>query len=372
MKRDLVKFSALVIALVLGISCLTGCGLRTGNSADENTAIVFEGEKIGADEAEFYIRVIQYETEASSASLIQAIYGDMTKFWANESEGKTFAEYAKTDAISRLIQTKTLVKKAQDDKITLTADETAKVDAAVAKFKETYKDVIEATGADDAMVRKYVEENTIAKKVYLSMIADVDTSMDAAEMQRKSFEGVSIVGQTSVEANEEKGIEAAEYTEEEAAANRKAAADEILEKMQNGTEITKIVEEYGERPEVSVSSFGTMTAAPTDVPETAGEFTDFRQKAWTMSNGEYDTVETKNSAGTAVYYVIHMVNDDDPDARAEAEKEELAKRKDTMFAEKYEAVKDKYSDYHVYESVLNKFKISDPIYVPVTSEAAED
>ena len=43
-----------------------------------------------------------------------------------------------------------------------------------------------------------------------------------------------------------------------------------------------------------------------------------------------------------------------------------------MFAEKYEAVKDKYSDYHVYESVLNKFKISDPIYVPVTSEAAED
>lgn len=370
MKRDLVKFSALVIALVMGICCMAGCGLRT-DSADANTAIVFEGEKISAEEAEFYIRVIQYETEAGSAGLIQAIYGDMTKFWANESDGMTFADYAKTDAISRLIQTKTLVKKAKDDKITLTAEDTAKVDAAVATFKETYKDVIAKTGADDAMVRKYVEENTIAKKVYLAMVADVDTTMNAADMQRKSFEGVSIVGQTSVEANEEKGIEAAEYSDEEAAANRKAAADDILAKMKDGVSIADIVKEYGEKPEVSVSSFGTMTAAPTDVPEVAGQFTGFRQKAWTMSNDEYDTVETKNSAGTSVYYVLHMVNDDDADARAQAEAEELANRKTKMFSEKYEAVKEKYSEYHVYDSVLNKFKISDPIYVPETESAAE-
>ncbi len=375
MKRSFVKFSALVIALVLGLTCLTGCGLRAVNNTNENTVLVFEGEEISVEEAEFYIRIMQYETEVGSSTLIQMLYGDLNKFWASDDgNGYTYANYAIDEAMSRLVQTKTLVKKAAADGITLTAEDNAKVDAAVDTFKETYADVLAKYTFDDAMIKKYISENAIAKKVYMAMVADVDTTMDADAMKRKTFIGLSITGQKSVSADEEAGTEAKEYTEEEAEANRHAAMEDVLARMQAGESISDITTYYASVKEVAVSSFGTLTATPEDVPEKEGEFTSYRQKAWTMSNGEYATIDTQNSGGTTVSYVLYMQNDDDADARAEAEAEELATRKGELFQKKYESVKEKYDNYRVDDSVLSKIKITEAIYeIPTAEEtSAED
>ena len=189
-----------------------------------------------------------------------------------------------------MLQTKVLNKYAAGEKITLTADEQARVDALIEEFPEKYAKVLEASGASDELVKKFMNENAIANKVYAQIIAGIDTTMDPDEMLRKRVNGVSLYASIyKPRENEEEALE--KFTNEERAAN----LDEIYEKVQqdinDGMSYDDIVEKYKDEENVSVSALSDFSVSSKDAAEEGAELKEYKQLAWTLKEGESDTLK---------------------------------------------------------------------------------
>ncbi len=377
MKQLLTRMTAFAAAVMISAACLAGCGSAIGKSDYDKTAVVLDGEKYSFAEAKLYIYASQYMIEQSSEYVIAYMYGDYEKFWEEENNGSTYYQMNYIEGLNKLFQTKRLLKKAAADGITLTADELAKVDAALLSFKEERASVVEAAECSDELLKQFLTENALANKTYLAMVADVDTSFDAETFRRKNEEGVYVTAKTEKPAAEteeasaeaEEGTEAEEtaaepYTEEEQKAAREAAAKDILARLEAGEAVTDIVSSYSDSETVNVFSTGALTIAPEDAAEEGAELTGYRQLAWTLSTGETGTIDVVSSSTsqTVTSYMIRCINDDDPDLRKSAEDSELATRKSTLFADRYKELCDLYSKYHVYDDVIATTKKVIPLY----------
>ena len=120
LKRALaIMLSALVIALAF-----TGCGSAAGNTE----AVVMNGQTIGMDEMKMYVYTIQDKIEATYAWMLYYYGETYDTFWKSDSGyGSTMWDQNITLAIEELVQTKVLVKYANENGITLTDDERARV-----------------------------------------------------------------------------------------------------------------------------------------------------------------------------------------------------------------------------------------------------
>ena len=359
MKQHFTRFIAAIAAAVLCLTALAGCASGAGRG-DNQTAAVLEGEKYSLDEAKLYIYDSQYLVEESSEFMISYMFASYEDFWNNDQDGKSYYQMNYAEGMNKLLQTKRLLKKAASDGITLDADDQAKVDAAFADFKETEANVVAAAGCSDELLKQYLTENALAVKTYLAMVEDVDTSFDEAEFRRKSVEALSVSAKTSKPTTDD-SEEAEEYTEEEQTAAREAATAEVLEKLKAGETLDEIAADYNGDETVTVYSLGSLNLTPEDAVEEGAEYTSYRQFGWTLSTGDVDYVEV-TSGSNPTNYVMHCLNDDDPELRKQAEDSELVTRKLDLFSERYAELTEKYNKYHVYEDVVNKVKQVVPMY----------
>ena len=390
MKEHVTRFAAAFAALVLCISCLAGCGSSIGGDAKDETAVILEGEKYSLEETKLYIYASQYSVEKNSEWMILYLYGSYDYFWSMEQDGQSYYKLNYNQGISQLLQTKRLLKKAASEGIALSAEDLEKVEMTIASFKDTYGKVVEAAGYSDEMIRKFVTDNALAVKVYLSMVADVDTNFDYDTFRRKSVKGVYVSALTEKPAAKEETEEDAEaeenaeeetkeaetvtYTEEEQKAAREEAAAAILKRIQDGDDPADIVADYENSETVTVYSAGDLQLSPDDAAEEGADITTYRQYAWTLSTGEIGTFDVESTSKVTTY-ILKCENDDDPDLRKTAEDSELATRKSNLFAEGYTALRDKYDNYHVYDTVVSRIKEVIPLYdselLKQAQEAAE-
>ncbi len=362
MKNRIIRSIAVILALIMTVSVLGACQNMNTGTSNEKVAAVFEGEKITLSELMLYTYMEQFEAEYESGDFITSYYGDAMTYWTTDMGGITMEEYARKYSVARMLQTKVLNKYAAGEKITLTADEQARVDALIEEFPEKYAKVLEASGASDELVKKFMNENAIANKVYAQIIAGIDTTMDPDEMLRKRVNGVSLYASIyKPRENEEEALE--KFTNEERAAN----LDEIYEKVQqdinDGMSYDDIVEKYKDEENVSVSALSDFSVSSKDAAEEGAELKEYKQLAWTLKEGESDTLKLTYNG-----YFLTCVNADDPEYRKTAEETEITTRKAALFGEKVDALNQKYDNFHLYENVFADARFKEPM---VEQESAE-
>ena len=365
MKNYFKKIAALLLAALL-LAGLSAC-VESGDGNDSQTAVSFQGEKISAEEAKLYVYTTQYDTEKLSEVMIAMYYGSYESFWGLGYGEKTYADYAVDNAIARLLQTKILVKKAKADGVSLDAEDEQKIQEALTSFREEYHKVIEKAGASDALTESFIRENALANKEYLELTKNIDTTFDDAAMRRVSGEGLSVYAKDSYtektdEDDEDSEGETIDIPEAEQDANREAAVMYFMDGFLEEIPVQDMIDDYEDAKFVTMVNVTPISASPENAVEEGKEMENYLQKMWTMKTGDLEKFEITNSSGKKVDYILHCLNDDDPELRKQAEEEELASRRKTKFEEEYAKLAKKYKRYHVYEKVVGNIKITEPLY----------
>lgn len=207
------KIIPLLLAAVMGISVLAGCG----NSIDgKKTGATLDGEEISLGFMNFMARYQQaiYDGQFSG------MFG--TGFWSQDLFGEgTDTETSVKKNVAENIELLYLLEDHMEDyKVEITEEEQAKMKEAAEKFMaDNSKEAIEQMGATQEYVEKMLRLNTIQNKMRKAMDAEVDTEVSDEEAAQKTISYVK-VGNTST--TDEEG-NSKEYTEEE----KKALKQEV-------------------------------------------------------------------------------------------------------------------------------------------------
>ena len=391
--------------LVILLACLTmGAALSgCGSSGNSNEAVVMNGETIAMDEMKFYAYTLQDKIEETYSWMI-AYYGETyDSFWKGDSgDGHSMWEENLTFAVQQVVQTKVLLKYAQEHNITLTDDEKARVKESIDAYRTKHGRAAEYATATDAMIEKYYNENALANKAALDLQKDVSTDFDYETFKRKRIVGISVTPKTTVPATtlapgetttapdhtrlpEETTVAPTEtYAEDERKTAREEVLKDVEQRLKNGEKTEDIVAAYKDDARVTVAAITTFAASAADEVEEGKEKTSYRNYAWALSKGEVVTAEIANSnstAATVIGYALRCEDDDDAEYRKQAEDNELENRKTKLFQEKYAELVKKISGFHVYTDKIAaaiSYKgqttietTAAPTEAPTTAEEAE-
>ncbi len=360
MKMHLRKAAAMILALLISAAALTGCKINLNPADSENPAMVVLGEKVYLDEAKLYIYMTQCDMERKYGEMLKNTYGDMHTFWVDNG----YWESALYSGPAKIYQTKLLLKYADENGIKLSDEDKAAAEAAYKNFTESGTKVVEyADNPSDALVRRYFEENALANRAYQTIVANIDTTFNEDEMLRKTFEGVYVTANEKkvLPADAPEGTEPEAYTEEEQKEARESAMEDIDLRMRKGETITDIVKAYENHPRVSVRTIEKRSISKQKAEELVDTYP-YYKIAWELKTGEFsnDIIEAKS--GTMIGYALHMLNDDDAEARQSAKDTELTTRRTAAFTDAYSKLLAKYKAMHVYEAKTQSVKYKGDAY----------
>ncbi|GEM_PF-3021871 len=395
MKNLVKKFAAVILAAALAVACLSGCGINWNQTDEGVSVVVIDDQRFYLDELKLYIYETQYELENIYSFYIAYLYGTTESFFTDTSYGSSYWDYDLSMATARLIQTKVLIDYAKKNNIALTDEEKAAAKAACDETMPNLSVVLAKAGnPSEELVLQYFTENALANKVYNAFVADIDRTFDEEKMLRKSFEGVSVTAKTSYTETVEKSstdastaaADSSAAAESSTAAStetktveisaadqekyRKQVAEDAQKMLKDGHTVTEVVAEYKNNLYVTVSSISSkaLSKAEATDSDTLTSYP-YYEKAWSMTTGEYAVIYAANSSKVTVGYVLHMTDDDDAKARADAKLDEIASRKSAMFAKKYAEILKNYK-VEVITDELAKLSFSGSV-IPETEAASE-
>jgi hypothetical protein len=369
MKQNLKRVLAIMLSALVIALAFTGCGSASGNTE----AVAMNGQTIGMDELKMYVYTLQDKIETTYAMMIYYYGQTYDDFWKSDSGyGSTMWEENTTLSIEQLVQTKVLVKFANENGITLTDDENARVQENISTYRTKHARAAQYASVTDTTIEKYYKENALANKAAMALQEGVSTEFDAETFRRKRVTGVTVSPKSTVPSTTEAATaappetttgehdkaetttaQAETYSDDDRNSAREAALKDIEERMKKGEKIEDIVKAYENDRHVTVSAISAFSCAPSDAVEEGKDKTSYKNYAWEMSTGEVLSCEIKASGTTvATGYVLHCENDDDAEYRKSAEDTELENRKNKQFQEKYEELAKKISGFHVYTEAI--------------------
>lgn len=350
MKRRIRLIAGIVLAVAMMTGMLTGC------AENVRAAVQVGDEKVSEEEAKLYLYTAQYETEEQNQMDIAYSYGDPMTYWNSEYIYTTLAELTKNFTMEQIIQTKALAAYAKTQGITLDAADEEKIKATVDAFM-TREFVLEASGADQALVEKFLRENAIAVKVFNTLTADIDTTFDDSVIRHRD-DGIFINAKTTDAEGNDLALSA-----EEQQSLVSDALTEAQAMFDEGKTFEEIAEAFTEDESVNVSAIGEFAISAADAePDEDGHVTAFYKFAWEVPAGETQNAVLEVNEGTYYGYIVTCINDDDPEYRANAEAEVLSERQNDAFSAAYGAISAKYGKYHVYDTVWDNINIESIMY----------
>ncbi|MGI6106917.1 MAG: hypothetical protein ACOX8B_03165 [Lachnospiraceae bacterium] len=405
------KFAAAVLAAGVAAASMGGCSQLSGSSesSDEAVYATFDGKDISLAYVRFQLNEAQYEYEAMFSQ-----YFGSTDFWDQDlsGNGTTMEESVIENVLTSVQQTAILNWYAEQNDITLTDEQQAKVDEAVASAAEKAEsdpDFAETVGYSEDLLKQLYQENAIANAVYLKLVENVDTTVGDDEFIQKDMtvvrlgktdletetsteelsledvslaEGEDLTETAGAETTAEQTAEAAESTEaadtaadgseeetteaattlsaeeQQQADEMNAAAKAIEKRLQDGEAAEDIVADYSE---------DTTYFTTTNTTATVGEDSSYvyTEAAFALSEGE-TTIYTDSDSGAL--YILLCTNDNDTEARQEKIDEEIQSRKDTLFQEQYSTIRDEAPKFVINEDVLSTLNFDTPLYEMPESE----
>lgn len=369
MKLNLRRALVILLSSLMIAAAFSGCGSSAGTSE----AVVLNGQTITMDEMKMYTYTLQDKIEVTYSWMI-AYYGETyDAFWKGDSgDGHSMWEENLNLAVQQAVQTKLLVKFAEENSITLDDAEKARVSETIGLYRKNHANAARYSGATDAMIEKYYTENAIANKAVLFLQKDVSTDFDYETFRRKRIVGISITpkstvpqttealtespAETTTEALTKTPLETTvapteTYAEEERKTAREEALKAIEERLKKGDKVDDIVADYKDDAKVTVAAITAFASSKADEVKEGEEKTSYKNYAWALSKGEVVTAEIANSnstAATVIGYALRCEDDDDADYRKSAEDAELELRKTNMFQEKYAEIAKKVTGFHLY------------------------
>ena len=168
---------ALILALVLVIGMLAGCGNRVPSKVKpedyaKTEVASFGDQKIYLHEANLFARLQQYYSEA----IYKAFFGD--EFWTMEiAQDTTLEKSTKEDVMAAILQTYLLNSHAEEKGVSLTDADKEKVQKSVKDFFETSSEtLLKVVPMTEEQLTPIFERNALANKVYEAVVADIDTN----------------------------------------------------------------------------------------------------------------------------------------------------------------------------------------------------
>lgn len=335
------KIIPLLLAAVMGISVLSGCG----SSIDGKKAgATLDGEEISLGFMNFMARYQQaiYDGQFSG------MFG--TGFWSQDlfGEGTDTETSVKKNVVENIEILYLLEDHMEDYKVEITEEEQAKIKEAAEKFMaDNSEKAIKQMGASQEYVEEMLRLNTIQNKMRKAMNEEVDTKVSDEEAAQKTISYVK-VGNTSTTDEEGKSKE---YTEEEKEALKKevetfaASAKEDMKAAAETAGYTVSEASYGKDEE-------SLDAALIEAADK-------------LKEGELSGVIT----GEDAFYVVRMDSTFD--------EEETERRKDEIVTERkndhYTEVCDKYKEgvkFELNDKEWAKVKFDD-LFVMKQEEAPE-
>lgn len=331
--KSLKKIVALVAVAALSISALTGC--QKQKPIDNKEIVMTVGDKkVELGMANFFVRYQQSMME-QQMEMYQS-YGYVMEWDMEVEEGKTYEESMKEDTLKSLQQLYVLSAYAEEFKVALTEDETAKIEEAAKAFAKANKDEVkEKVSAEYAA--EYLRLVTISEKMYDAVKASHTPEVKDEEAAQKIMYYVkydtvkqdSSTGQTSKLSDDE-------------VKKLKKDAKALLD----GAKANGNLESYAKEQKLTA----TKAAFSVDRSEMDEKLVKAADKL--EINGFTDVIE-----GESAIYVAQVTSLLDKDATEAEKKEIIEERKDEFYKETVEKwTKD------------TKMKVNDKVWAKISLE----
>lgn len=337
----------LLMAAVLGVSALTGCG----NSIDaKSVGATLDGQEISMGFMNFMARYQQaiYDGQFSS------MFGDQD-IWSQDLFGEgTDTETSVKNSVSENIENFYVLEKHMADyKVEITEEELAKMDEAAETFmNDNSKKAIKQLGATKEYVKEMLRLSTIQSKMRSAMDAEVDTNVTDEEAAQKKISYVQVGCKSKTDENGE----TVDYTDEEKENIKKeveafqaAAADDFKTAAENAG-YTASEATFGDNDESYTLDDAVIEAAKK------------------LKEGEISEVISTDDN----YYVVRMESAFDEEATENKKKSIVTDRKNDHYTEVLDGYKENVK-YELNEEEWAKVKFDELFSIKTTqTEEASD
>ena len=309
--KSLKKIVALVAVAALSITALAGC--KKQGPIDNSEIVMTVGDKkVELGMANFFVRYQQSMMEQQME--MYQTYGYVMEWDMEVEEGKTYEESMKEDALKSLQQLYILDAHAADYKVTLTEDETAKIEEAAKAFAKANTDEVNEKISSE-YAKEYLRLVTISDKMYDAIKASHTPEVKDDEAAQKIMYYVKY----DTVKTDDSGAQS-ELSDEEVKALKKDAQAMLDGAKKNGN-----LESYAKEQNATA----TKAAFSVDRSELDEKLVEAADKL--ELNGFSEVIE-----GESAIYVAQVTSLFDKDA-TEAEKEEIVEeRKDEFYTETVE------------------------------------
>ncbi len=300
-----------IASLALAAAGLAGCGDKVDGTA---AALVINDEEVNLGTANFYLRHQQAET----ANMMQS-YGLTSSdlMWDQAiSDSQSYGDSLKENCQDSLVNMVVLRQHAEEYGVSLTEEETQKIDETAQAVMDANPDAMERIGASKEDVAQVLELYTYQQKMREPMVADTDreVSDEEAAQTTVTYARISLEGE-----------DGAELTEDEKA-ELKADAEEVLAQIQasadpSTADFSTIADGVNEDFMASSLSYGSDDTILEDtVKEAVSSLTDGQVYGSVIETEEY-------------YYIVRLDQVFDAEA-TETEKESIISQRES---ENYDA-----------------------------------
>lgn len=300
-----------IASLALAAAGLAGCGDKVDGTA---AALVINDEEVNLGTANFYLRHQQAET----ANMMQS-YGLTSSdlMWDQAiSDSQSYGDSLKENCQDSLVNMVVLRQHAEEYGVSLTEEETQKIDETAQAVMDANPDAMERIGASKEDVAQVLELYTYQQKMREPMVADTDreVSDEEAAQTTVTYARISLEGE-----------DGAELTEDEKA-ELKADAEEVLAQIQasadpSAADFSTIADGVNEDFMASSLSYGSDDTILEDtVKEAVSSLTDGQVYGSVIETEEY-------------YYIVRLDQVFDAEA-TETEKESIISQRES---ENYDA-----------------------------------
>ncbi len=340
------KATTLILVLCM-FAGLVGCGEKETVPQDAEVVFKFDGEEVTIGEVYLYANTVKDDYEYNYGSDIwdEDVSVSMDKSAKME-------DVTRKDIIEDIVHVKLLVRKANDYKVALTEEETAKVTAETEDFYEKMTDEqIEKMQMSYELVSEVMNENALARKVYDAIIEEADIEVSDEEARETTFydlffEAYSVAssGDVTMFSEDEKQ---SQYERALQAYNtlinpiENTVNEGTTSTGSNSTNIEGLAEYYG----LVNSQYYTMT--PVEIGAVYGE--DIANSLYGLEDGSYSLVMESEYG----YHIFYMKALTDRDATDEHKQEMIRYKRNDYMNELYTKWIDEEDPDFSYEDSVN-------------------
>ena len=321
MKLKKLSILALSGVLMTG-TMLTGCG----SINPDKTVATVNGTEISLGLANY---MAQYTAVDYDAYYMSYFGQDM---WTKQSgdNAETMTDRVKANTLQSLEEYYLLEEHMDEFGVSLTEDEMNKIASAAADFMSANtEEALEAMGATEEYVKEQLRLATLQQKMYNAIVAGADTNVSDEECAQKTFSYVRVSKTASTDEAESK-------TDEEAAAEAKDKAQQILDEALTGSSEDPL-QTAAEAHDASKAtcSYGTKDLQSEDDNSTYLDMA-VLEAADKLGEGEYNKTLIDTDK---YYYVIRMDSLDDKEAAERERQSIISDRKQALYQETLDGYK---------------------------------